>query len=76
VNERIAEAEKALASGTRREKVDAAGELAFLRRQKATIEDRLKEIEAEPHATETLFEWVKEEAFNLNLRLQSWCANV
>ena len=71
-NEHIAEAEAKFASGDMREKVDAAGELSFLKRQKATVEERLREIDAQPQATETLFQWVKEEVFNLNVRLQDW----
>jgi hypothetical protein len=75
VNERLAEAEQKLSQGAPREKVKAAGELSFLRRQKETIEGRVKEINAAPpHASETLLRWLKEEAFNLKLRAQSWIA--
>jgi hypothetical protein len=74
-NEHIAEAEAKLATGGFREKVGAAGELSFLKRQKATVEQRLNEIDAQPDATETLLQWVKEEVFNLNLRLASWIAH-
>jgi hypothetical protein len=49
--------------------------LSFLRRQKETIEGRLKEIDAAPEgASESLFRWVKEEVFNLKLRTESWIA--
>jgi DNA polymerase/3'-5' exonuclease PolX len=75
VNEQLAEAERRLSSGTPIEKVKAAGELSFLRRQKETIADRVKEIDAAPKdASETLFRWVKEEVFNLKLRTESWIA--
>jgi len=75
VNERLAEAERQLAKGTYREKVNAAGELSFLRRQREMVEDRMKEVDAAPAgAPETLFRWVKEEVFNLKLRLESWLA--
>ena len=72
---RISDAEAALADGTDREKVDAAGELSFLKRQRETLNERLAEIETRPDAPETLYEWVKEEVFNLNLRLESWLAH-
>ena len=75
VNERLAKAERQLSRGTPSAKVNAAGELSFLRRQKETIDDRMKEIDAAPEgASETLFRWIKEEVFNLNLRLESWIA--
>jgi len=35
----------------------------------------MAEIDAHPDASETLYEWVKEELFNLNLRLDSWIAH-
>ena len=38
------------------------------------LEHRLKEIEANPNATETLFQWIKEECFGLSLRLDTWIA--
>jgi hypothetical protein len=75
VNESLAEAERQLSRGTPSEKVKAAGELNFLRRQKETIEDRVKEVDDAPEgASESLFRWVKEEVFNLNLRMKSWIA--
>jgi len=75
VNEKLAEAEIQLSRGSPIEKVKAAGELSFLRRQREMIEDRVKEIDAAPEgASETLFRWVKEEVFNLKLRLESWIA--
>ena len=73
VNERLAAAERQLSRGTPSEKVRAAGELSFLRRQRETIEDRVKEIDGAPEgSSETLFRWIEEELFNLNLRLESW----
>jgi len=75
VNEKLAEAEGQLLRGTPSEKVKAAGELSFLRRQKETIEERVKEIDAASEdASESLFRWVKEEVFNLKLRTESWIA--
>jgi hypothetical protein len=75
-SQQIAEAEAKLASGTYGEKVHAAGELAFLKRQKETLDLRLEEIENHPEASETLFQWIKEEWFNLTLRLDNWIATV
>jgi hypothetical protein len=75
VNYRLAEAERQLATGTLRGRVDAAGELVFLRDRKAIVETRLKEIEALPaSASETPWRWLKEELFNLKVQLQSWVA--
>lgn len=75
VNLRLAEAEDRLAKGTLRERVDAAGELTFLRSQKEMIETRMKVIDSAPaDATETPLRWLKEEIFNLKLRLDAWIA--
>jgi hypothetical protein len=73
VNKRLALAERLLQEGTMREKVDAAGELAVLRRRKALVEARENEIEALPaDVRETPLRWLREEVFNLNVQLQSW----
>jgi hypothetical protein len=75
VEGQLTEAAQRLAKGTLRQKVDAAGELAFLRRQKEMIETRLKQVDAAPPAaTETPMRWLKEEVFNLKLRLADWTA--
>ena len=75
VDRQLAEAEQRLAKGTFRQKVDAAGELAFLRGQKEMIETRLKHVDAAPAAAaETPMRWLKEEVFNLKLRLADWTA--
>lgn len=74
-NHQIAVAEAALAGASDRAKIEAAGELAFLKRQKETLEQRLKEIDRAPAASETLFQWIREEWFNLTLRLQNWVAH-
>jgi hypothetical protein len=73
-DQKFALAEADLAKGDARKKVKAAGELTFLKRQKEELEQRLKEIDASPAASETLFQWIKEEVFNLTLRLESWIA--
>lgn len=75
VNLRLAEAHELLAKGTLRQKVDAAGELSFLRSQKEMIETRMKVIDSAPaDAAETPLRWLKEEVFNLKLRLDAWIA--
>ena len=74
-NLKILEEEQKIAAGSDRERVTAAGELLFLKRQRQTLEQRLAEIEARPKAPETLYQWVKEEVFNLNMRLESWIAH-
>ncbi|HWE45325.1 MAG TPA: hypothetical protein VG407_04780 [Caulobacteraceae bacterium] len=61
-----------MARGAYRGKVNTAGELGFLSRQKAMIVERLAEIDSRPQATETLLQWIKEEVFNLKLRLEQW----
>lgn len=71
-DKKIAKAEAQLAAGGPRRKVEAAGQLAFLKRQRQTLADRLAAVEAEPDAPETLFQWIKEEVFNLTLRLETW----
>lgn len=73
VNARLADAEGQLAKGTFRQKVNAAGELSFLRGQKEMIEARMKVIDTAPaDEAETPLRWLKEEVFNLKLRLNSW----
>jgi hypothetical protein len=74
-NMKISEAEQIIAAGSDRERIDAAGELFFLKRQKETLQQRLAEIETRADAPTTLYEWIKEEVFNLNLRLESWIAH-
>jgi hypothetical protein len=75
VNARLAEAEHLSAQGTLAQKVDAAGELSFLRGQKDMIVARMKVLDgASANAAETPLRWLKEEIFNLKLRLESWIA--
>lgn len=71
----LAKAEALRAKGGLK-RVEAAGELADLKRQKAALVGRLKEIDAEPEAHDTFFRWVKEDLFNLKLRLADWIARV
>jgi len=74
VNTKIAEAESALAAGTLREKVNAAGDLDALRRQKQKIEARLVEVDARLETSETFLAWLKEQILNLDLQLDSLLA--
>jgi hypothetical protein len=75
VDAEIAKAEAMRAKGGLK-RVEAAGELADLTRQRAILAGRLKEIDADPEATDTFFRWVKEDLFNLKLRLGNWLASV
>jgi hypothetical protein len=73
IDKRLAEADRLLSQGTLRQKVDAAGELAFLHVQKQMVDARLKQVDAvRPDAAETPLRWMKEEVFNLKLRLEQW----
>ena len=73
VNGQLAEAGRLLSQGTLRQKVDAAGDLAFLRTQKEMVEARLQQVDAiRSDAVETPLRWIKEEVFNLKLRLEQW----
>jgi hypothetical protein len=72
---RLAEAEAKLEAGKDQEKVTAAGEIAFLRRQKDDLQARLAEIDAHSQAPEALFQWLREEVFNLTERLDDWVAH-
>lgn len=71
-NEHLADAERMLASGDYRDKVDAAGDLALLRRHKQMIEERLKSIVQNESMPEDFFAIVREEYFNLTLRLRQF----
>ena len=70
VQAKIAAAEAKLAGGKPAEKVKAAGDLAFLKDQKAALDQRIAQIDRRPESSETAYEWLKEEIFNLGLRLQ------
>jgi len=74
VNRKLGEAEAKLAAGSDQEKVAAAGEVAFLKDQHRTIKARLAQIDSHPEASESLFQWFKEELFNLGVRLDEWVA--
>ncbi|MFI4935185.1 MAG: hypothetical protein ACHP7N_11230 [Caulobacterales bacterium] len=74
-NDLIREARWDLAHGTFRQKVEAAGELTFLQRQKARLEARLREIDRHVAAPETPFRWFRQEWFNLMLQVESWIAH-
>ncbi|MBI1197000.1 MAG: hypothetical protein GC203_03980 [Phenylobacterium sp.] len=75
VEAEIAKAEAMRAKGGLK-RVEAAGELVDLNRQKATLAARLKEIDADPQASDTFFRWAKEDLFNLKLRVANWISSV
>lgn len=73
IHERLLEVEAELAAGTPRDKVEAAGELAFLKRQKEDLEQRLARLDGLPDGTWSMIrEWLKEEATMLERRLEGW----
>jgi len=72
---KIADAQTLLANGADRERVDAAGELSLLARQRDVLQQRLAEIDRRPDAPETVYQWLKEELFNLRLGIESWIAH-
>lgn len=73
---KIAAGGAALAGGRPVEPVNAAGELAFLKDQKASLKTRLAEIEGRPEGSETVHAWWKEEVFDLGPRSQHFTARL
>jgi hypothetical protein len=71
----IREAVMVVQRGDGAERVDAAGELEFLRRQKLMLERRLAEVDRRLAEPETAFRWVRQEWFNLMLHFESWIAH-
>ncbi len=73
VNQRLKEAEHRLTQGDGRVRVEAAGALNRLGRQKDMLTARLREIDAAPaSATESVYRWISEEIFNLRLQMETW----
>ena len=72
VSEQLADAQRKLAEGALREKVEAAGELVLLRRQKQMIEDRLNDISRHASQSEDWLSLMREEFFNLSLRFRQF----
>jgi hypothetical protein len=76
VDDRLREIEAELAAGTPRDRVEAAGELEFLKQQKRDLEQRLARLDHLPDgAWATLREWLNEEATMLERRLEGWIAH-
>jgi hypothetical protein len=73
VNDKIQQAERRLAAGTGEQRVHAAGELVFLKRQKDELETRTRELDHSPDgASRTVIEWIKEDWMILMQRLENW----
>jgi hypothetical protein len=73
IDERLREVGGRLAEGSAREKVEAAGELDFLRQQKHDLEQRLARLDHLPDGTwATIYEWLREEASILERRIAGW----
>ena len=69
------EARDALAHGSYLEKVEAAGELNFLARQKARLEQRLAELDQRIAEHRTLFTQFRQSWFSLMLHFERWIAH-
>jgi hypothetical protein len=69
------DARAALEHGEDTEKVAAAGELDFLERQDARLQDRLAEIDRRAVEHRTTFAWLRQEWFNLMLQMERWIAH-
>ena len=70
------EAEALLARGPDPEKVIAAGELDFLRRQDAKLRARLAEVDRRiADRRDSIFGWFRQEWFSLMLHVESWIAH-
>jgi hypothetical protein len=74
-NEAIDDARRALAEGADPEKVEAAGELNFLRRQKTMLEEQLRRIDQRLTGRNEWFVWLRQEWFSLMLHFEHWIAH-
>jgi hypothetical protein len=72
-NLKFRDAERLVAGGTDRERVDAAGQLVFLKRHKHELEARMRELDNVPEGVaSTVFQWFKEDWVILLQRLEMW----
>jgi hypothetical protein len=72
-NEHLREAEHALRHGGGRERVNAAGDLVALKRQKHSLEERLNDLDHAPHnAVAGLLQRIREEGLMLRESLATW----
>lgn len=71
-DERIRRAEQGYAEGSDAEKVEAAGQLVFLKRQKAELESRMAELEGMPGRSGAVRQWLKEDWMLLMHRLDAF----
>ncbi len=74
-NIEIADAEIVLHAGPDLAKARAAGKLAMLYRHREALQRRLADIDRRPEASETIFQWIKEEVFSLSLGIERWIAD-
>ena len=71
IKERIREFEAARSCGTDRQRIEAAGELQYLRHQRQVLEARLEELgRFSGGRLATLVEWLKEEWLSLSRSLE------
>lgn len=66
---RIADAEAKHASGSLEDRVDAAGRLAVLKHQRDVLKRRLDDVAGAESGQGALFQWIKEDLFNLTFHL-------
>lgn len=69
VDARIAEAEAKRAGGSLEDRVDAAGRLAVLKHQRDVLGRRLDDVQGAESGHDALFQWLKEDLFNLTFHL-------
>jgi len=66
---RIAEAEAKHSSAALEARVEAAGRLAVLKHQRDVLKRRLAEVQGAEKGHDALFQWLKEDLFNINMNL-------
>jgi hypothetical protein len=74
-NEAMREEQRTLEAGSDMEKVEAAGELDLLHRQKRMLQTRLKQVDRLAAERESPFAWMRQEWFSLMLHFESWIAH-
>jgi hypothetical protein len=74
-NEAIRDAQRMLETGSDTEKVEAAGELDLLHRQKRMLKTRLKQVDRLASERQTLLAWARQEWFSLMFQFESWIAH-
>ncbi len=72
-DDKVHTAVKALTTGSDEQRVRAAGQLVFLRRQRDELEARMRELDRCPDGVaQTIGQWIKEDWMILMQRLETW----